>query len=387
MLFRHSPFGLLKSVFVLLPCLFGLTNGALLDVIAGDAADLSNVLASASEGDVVLIPPGFYDVNDDLCDSIDSNTHMIIRGTGATPLETKLVGAVFHYCNSALVIENLSIYGSTCNNDPVVEEDSDDGTLLRNCVVYSSPTSNYAFDIMAHRIGFINTKVNNMIPGSGSSGITDEGDGLVMLNSEMVGFDIALDLDKFYYTDFPAVDYKISKTNLSNNNVPCHVCTSYDQCNNSCALLTQLAPNTRAGQKYTVSSIIDILRFRRTYDSTGPYIPVEIFFTKVKTAGETTAYRLPSAYPEAPAGLNLPTGDVQYYQFDSTAVLAKNAILYFDKATIDAAFPVGSSIKIRFHNGSTWSTIATTVILRGGIPYYSVTFPTLALTGLLAFFS
>lgn len=374
---------------ILLPCLMSLTNAAVLNVDQGDATDLSAVLASATEGDVILIPPGFYAVNDDLCESINSNTHIIIRGTGATPLDTKLIGAVFHYCNSALVIENLSIYGSTCNNDPIVEEDSDDGTLLRNCVVYSSPASSYAFDIMSHRLGFINTNIFNMIPGSGSSGITDEGNGLVMLNSKLEGFDTALHLNNFYYSDNPVVDYKISKTNLSNNDIQCHICTSYSQCADSCAQLSQLAPNTPAGNKYTISSIIDILRFKPGYGSTPgtPYIPVQIFFTKVKTAGETTAYRLPSAYPVEPAGLNLPTGKVQYYQFDSTAILGKNAILYFDKAAIDAEFPVSSSIKIRFRNGSAWSTIATTVVTRGGIPYYSITFPTLSLTGIIAFFS
>jgi hypothetical protein len=204
-----------------------------------------------------------------------------------------------------------------------------------------------------------------------------------MLNTKVSGYDIGLNLGNYYYSETPSRDFKVYNTDLSSNNVPCWVCTDYSTCSNNRTLLA-LKPNTPVGQKYTVSNFIDILRFKSSsYSGDGPYIPVKAYFAKVSKVGETTIYRLPSAYPLPPNLWSSATGDVQYYQFDSTAVLSAAPILYFNKTLIDSQFPSGVSVKCFSYNNLGWTMLATTVVTS----QYTVTFPsTTSLTGLLAFF-
>lgn len=312
-------------------------------------------------------------------------TDLIIRGEGAKAINTKLVGLKIVDYDGYLVIENLAMYGTNGTDEysSTIEIDEDDGVIFRNSLIYTNNNVDPGIQMYSERIGFINCNISNLVsyPASSSHGYNDDAKGLVMLNTKISGYDIGLNLGSYHWTSSPSRDYKVYNTDLSSNNVPCLVCTDYSTCVNNKTLLA-LKPNTPAGQKYNVSNFIDILRFKTSYSGDGPYIPVKVYFVKVSKVGETTIYRLPSAYPLPPNLWSSATGDVQYYQFDSTALLSSSPILYFNKTSIDAQFPAGVSIKCFYYNNLGW-TMLTTIIVRG---VYAVTFPSkTSLTGLLAF--
>jgi hypothetical protein len=387
-----SIFKILSS---LLPIIH-VSHAAVLSVTEGDASDLKSKFSAACNGDVVLIPPGLYSIDDDLCSGYSStctnpSKDIILRGTGSSATKTKLIGVSLQYCDGYIVIDNLSLISGTCESGAIIEDDNGKGILLRNCMVTTpyKDVDTASIDIMSHRIGFINTVIQNPFPypESQKNGLVEEGDGLVMINSSITGFKTALDLF-FPGSHNVTHDYKVFGTTFSGNGVNCHICT--DTCSDSCNKLTSLLPNTPAKNTFTVTTFIDILRFDsyRSGSAPGPFIPVQIYFSAVKTAGETTVYRLPSAYPAPPSGLKSATGAVQYYQFDSTAVLSGAATVYFEKSVIDAEF-VGSSTKqVYFHNGAAWTVLITSVVNVGGKTFYRFTFPsTVLLSGLIGFFS
>jgi len=343
-----SPaFKLLSS---LLPIIH-VTNAAILSVSPGDASDLKSKFSAACNGDVVLIPPGVYSIDENLCSyQVSSCTNpskdIILRGNSSDATKTKLVGVSLRYCEGYIVIDNLSLNSGTCENGAFLEDDSDKGIILRNCIVNTpyKDAGTVSIDIMSQRIGFINTVIQNpfLYPDSQKNGLVEEGKGLVMINSKMTGFKTALDL-KFH------------------------------------------------GSK-NVTNFIDILRFDSFSNPPlvipGPFVPVQIYFSAVKTAGETTVYRLPSAYPSPPLGLKTAAGAVQYYQFDSTAALSGAATVYFEKSAIDAEFIGSTTIKVYFHNGITWAVLSTSVVNLIGKNFYRFTFPsTVLLSGLVGFFS
>lgn len=290
------------------------------------------------------------------------------------------------------MIDNLAMYGSNATDDSssTIEADYDKGKIFRNSLLYTNNNANPAIQMYSERIGFINTNITNLVsyPSSSAYAYNDEANGLVMLNSKISGYDVALNLDSYYWTQNPARDYKVYNTDLSSNAVACNICTEYDTCTTNvtqCKTLQALSPNTRLGQKYNVSNFIDILRFKTSYSGDGPFIPVKVYFVKVSKAGESTIYRLPSAYPLPPNQWSSATGDIQYYQFDSTAVLSNAPILYFNKTLIDSQFPTGVSIKCFYYNTLGWTLLTSTVV--DGGKSYAITFPvTTSLTGLLAFF-
>jgi hypothetical protein len=392
-----SPaFKLLSS---LLPIIH-VTNAAILSVSPGDASDLKSKFSAACNGDVVLIPPGVYSIDENLCSyQVSSCTNpskdIILRGNSSDATKTKLVGVSLRYCEGYIVIDNLSLNSGTCENGAFLEDDSDKGIILRNCIVNTpyKDAGTVSIDIMSQRIGFINTVIQNPVPypDSQKNGLVEEGKGLVMINSKMTGFKTALDL-KFHGSKNLTTDYKVFGTRFSSNGVNCHICTDFEVCSNSCNKLTSLLPNTPAKQKFTVTNFIDILRFDSFSNPPlvipGPFVPVQIYFSAVKTAGETTVYRLPSAYPSPPLGLKTAAGAVQYYQFDSTAALSGAATVYFEKSAIDAEFIGSTTIKVYFHNGITWAVLSTSVVNLIGKNFYRFTFPsTVLLSGLVGFFS
>jgi hypothetical protein len=59
-------------------------------VIAGDTADLKNILLLVKSADTVRIPPGTYNLSDNLRNLVTQNSiDFIIRGEGAKPSNTK----------------------------------------------------------------------------------------------------------------------------------------------------------------------------------------------------------------------------------------------------------------------------------------------------------
>jgi len=391
-------------------------------VIAGDINDVILKLGLVADYDTVLLPPGDYvfdlnydpniggTPNGDLCAAMPSvyypapTPNLLIRGTGSSRSDVKLVGALFRYCDRNIVIENLSLYtvptGPTNHVSSPVEEDGDNGTMLRNTYVQVPVIANpqnyinggnpyKAFYMMSERIAIMYSTIetNPPVPSMGVNvGIEDGCGGLSVIKSTFAGFTKGIEL--YLSCDIqanPNVDdlnrnIKIYGSNLSQNTIPIG---GNPYSNNPTALATVnslLSPNTPQGQNYFVNTFIDILRFH-TYDD-APYVPIKIKVQKANTAGETTIYRVPSAYPEPPPG-STSALEPQYYQFDSTAKFSKKSNVFFKKSDIQSKFPGSGTLTFMYHDGTTWNTVnhATYAV------WYKIKFPKKSMKGLIAIFN
>merc|ERR1711957_222613 len=146
------------------------------------------------------------------------------------------------------------------------------------------------------------------------------------------------------------------------------------------AVTSLFSPNTPRGQNYLLKTIIDILRFDKHDDA--PYVPIKIKVKKANKAGETTIYRVPSAYPEPPLDF-ISALEPQYYQFDSTAKFGKKSHVFFKKLDIQSKFPGFSGpFTFMYHDGTTWNTVNH---VNSGV-WYKMTFPEKSMEGLIAIF-
>jgi len=381
-------------------------------VIAGDINDVISTLGLVADYDTVLIPPGDYvfdlnydaniggTPNGDLCAAMPGVNYtapapnLLIRGTGSSRSDVKLVGALFEYCNRNIVIENLSLYtvptGPTNHVRSPVEEDGDNGTMLRNTYVQVPVITNRnpfkALYIMSQRIAVMYSTIetNPPVPSMGVNvGIDDDCSGLSVIKSTFAGFTKGIQLSLRCYEDYQGdVDevkvnrnIKIYGSDLSQNTIP------IDGDPTALATVTSLfSPNTPQGQNYSLKTIIDILRFHTYYDA--PYVPIRIRVKKANKAGETTIYRVPSAYPEPPLGF-ISALEPQYYQFDSTAKFGKKSNVSFKKSDIQSKFPgFSGTLTFMYHDGTTWNTVNH---VNSGV-WYKMTFPEKSMEGLIAIF-
>jgi len=268
-----------------------------------------------------------------------------------------------------------------------VAEDGDNGTMLRNTYIqvpvianpqyyinYGSPF--VALIIYSERVAVMYSTIetNPPVPNMGANvGLKDSGGGLTVIKSTFAGFTKGLDLSLEYYADIEELNrnYKIYGNDLSQNTI------SFD---GDPTVLSLTSPNTPQGQNYFVNTFIDILRYNSGNDA--PYVPIKIRVKKANKAGETTIYRVPSAYPEPPPGF-ISASEPQYYQFDSTAKFSKKSNVFFKKSDIQSKFPGSSPIlTYMYHNGTTWSALRH--VVNGG--WYKITFPTKKMKGLIAIF-
>jgi len=368
----------------------------ILTVQPNDFDDLEAKIGQAADQDTILVPPGNYigkengqwpvDSNynnnpKNICDMVSSvggiKPNIIIKGTGSSPSKVKLVGITLQYCRFFLVVENLSM--SFCDSfRSIVEQDNDRGLILRNVIITTPYTSRYGIHMMSSRIGIIDShiKTSPAIPGIGATGVSSEGH-VTMLNSEVKGYTYGIVLRGL--SSDPDM-WKIYGNKLNKNTKNCSTSTSsFVSCNPS---LSNIAPNTPKGNSpYILGALIDILHFSNN-QSSGPYIPVAVTFPKVLKAGETTCYRLPSAYPQDTIS-NWPPFRPHYFQFDSTAKLGKKAVLEFDKVAIDSEFPANSNIQVYTFMSGGW-VLVPHVIQGAG---YTFSFPTKKMSGLIAFFA
>jgi len=304
-------------------------------------------------------------------------------------------------CERNIVIENLSMYTVAAGPSDFaltpVAVDSFTGTVLRNTYVqvpvivkpqYIYGTPFQALYISSSRIAVMYSTIetNPPVPSMGrNAGLKDNnGGGLSVIKSTIAGFKTGLelylgcDLPRPYCIVNPNVDelnrkYKIYGTDLSQNTV------SIDGVPTLTTSL--LSPNTPKGQNYFVNTFIDILRYHSYNDA--PYVPIKIRVKKANKAGETTIYRVPSAYPEPPPGF-ISASEPQYYQFDSTAKFGKKSNVFFKQSDIQSKFPgFSGSLTCMYHNGTTWITVSHVVY--GG--WYKIKFPKKSMKGLIAIFN
>jgi len=373
------------------------TLGTIHNVNPGDVEDFITKLEIAADYDTILLPPGdyffdnYYENVGDLCNYLPQSSdhpNLLIRGTGSERSDTKLVSARFDGCGRFMVVENLSLYSI----DPyrlgsVAQDDTEGGIIFRNVHVRvhntlrqgAEYTRVYAFFIMICRIGILYSKieVSPPVPSIGDNvGLRDESTGVVVMESEFEGFNVAIltpksdarkrrvatkstkvskaersrklisnDCDETCITNR---NYKFSKNEFTRNNQGILANTG---------LLEALSPNTPVSTSpSTIRNFIDILRFRQYRDYDGPYIICKIKFKKVTVAGETSIYQVPSAYPEPPDGV-LSAQEPQYYQIDSTAKYKGKLTVSFDKATIDSKFASSPNIVVKLHNGNSWKAV------------------------------
>ena len=371
-------------------------NADVLTVLPNRFKDLENKLGQANDGDTILIPPGTYIGKDkgewtnpkNICDMVSTNSNnskpnLIIRGTGNDPEKIKLVGIVIQYCDFFLILENLSTY--FCDSaESAIEDDMDKGIILRNVIVNTPYTSRYGIHMMSMRIGIINSEIKAYPPlsGVGNIGLKVENGGVTMINSKVEGYKYGVVLsgiDGYYTTD---VNWKVYSTKWNVNTKGCSTNTgSFVSCTQA---LSQITPNTPASNSpKDVNQFIDILRYNSwPPSSAGPHIPVVVNFPNVKKKGETTIYRLPSAYPEPPSSVFISAVNPQYFQFDCTAKLGKKAILKFNKTAIDSEFNSNANIKVYTFKSGGWVLVPS--VVQGNA--YTFTYPKKQLRGLVAFF-
>jgi hypothetical protein len=377
-----------------------LSSAAVLTVSSNSFDDLETKLGQANDKDTIIIPAGKYigkDVNGNwpstfngnnaghknICNMVSNNVNsLIIKGIGSKPIKVKLIGIMMQYCDFFLVVENLSMF--FCDDHrAIIEHDNDKGLVMRDVVINTPYASQDGINIMSHRVAIIDSEIKTYpaLPGVGMSGLTVEG-AVTILNSDIKGYKYGIMVNNLTPNSDPK-EWKIYNNKLNKNTVDCVYASNTAQ---TCDFaLSSINPNTPAsGTPYFVSQFIDILRYDNWPPVTaGPYIPVVVTFKKVLQAGETTVYRVPSSYPEPPSG-TVSAVNPQYFHFDSTAKLAKKAVLKFDETTIANEFNIASpNIQVfKFQNGG-WVQLPHTI--QGGD--YIFTFPTKKLSGLIAFFS
>jgi len=267
--------------------------------------------------------------------------------------------------------------------------------MLRNTYVQvpvitnGSPNNGYfnALYIMSQRIAVMYSTIetNPPVPSMGFNvGIDDDCGGLSVIKSTIAGFTKGIELYANCYPDWQdkSIDVdevnrniKIYGSDLSQNTIPIDA----DSDPTALAAVTSLlSPNTPKGQNYLLKTIIDILRF----DDDAPYVPIKIKVKKANKAGETTIYRVPSAYPEPPPGF-ISALEPQYYQFDSTAKFGKTSNVFFKKLDIQSKFPgYSGTLTFMYHDGTTWNTVNH---VNSGV-WYKMTFPEKSMMGLIAIF-
>jgi len=296
-------------------------------------------LNDAKNGDTVLFQPAHYVVNAKICpfdDDAFENPTYTIKGAGESPSDTVLYGMEFVCKRNFIVLENIEVWGSMGNVCESNDSYDYDATLIfRNSVVR---TFGKPFDLLSHQVHFIKSEYINMLPKSSDGIIDNDGNGVVVMKSKFVGFDAAI-----YFGKDPSLDPSSGKGLLSKiyeNNFK-EVCTdcahcdgfsSLPDCPRGCSTLFESVElNTPKGEGIVVKNFMDILRH--------PFpLPIgKITFKKVKTAGETTVYRIPNGY----SMLNVPSGyypvytDAAHaYQFDSTAVLKKSVAISFKRSKV-----------------------------------------------------
>jgi len=384
-------------------------TGTVHNVNAGDADDFITKLGLVADYDTILLPPGDYIFDNDpnyegyqsldLCDLMPpaqypNRPNLYITGTGETRSDVKLVAAQFWTCARTLVIENLSMYTleSSYGSAPVLE-DTDTGMMFRNTYiqvpVYTTPAGSSewaAFYIILHRMAIMYSKIetNPPVPSLGTNiGLHTDGYGLAVIRSTFAGFQLGLSLDLECSNQGPGCqpdadelnrNYKLYGNNLSSNTIGS---------DGDSVFLNLLTPNTPSGLNINVNTFIDVLRYQTNADA--PYVPVKMRFKKVVKKGETTIYRLPSAYPEPPAGLSSATVP-QYYRFDTTAKFGKKSIVRFSKTQIDSNFPgFSGTLTCKFFDysdGTTWKPVNYSV--DGN--FYKFNFPNFKVRGTVAFF-
>jgi len=385
--------------------------GTVHTVNAGDADDFITKLGFVADYDTILLPPGDYIFDDDpnyegyqslnLCDFMPpaqypNKPNLYITGTGETRSDVKLVAAQFWLCARTLVIENLSMYtlvSGGYGNAPVLE-DTDTGMMFRNTYVqvpvYATPAGSTewaAFYIILHRMAIMYSKIetNPPVPSLGTNiGLATDGYGLAVIGSTFAGFQLGLDLMDLNCSNQgpgcqPDADelnrnYKLYGNNLSSNTVGS---------NGDAVFLDLFAPNTPSGVNVNVNTFIDVLRYQTNVNS--PYVPVKMKFKKVVKKGETTIYRLPSAYPEPPTGLTS-AAVPQYYRFDTTAKFGKKSIVRFKKTQIYSNFSgFSGTLTCMFFDysaGATWKLVNYSI--EGS--FYKFKFPNFKVQGTVAFF-
>jgi len=353
----------------------------------GDTEAFKTAFSNSQPGDVILLAPCVYnfDSDYDIGDSQpDGDTFneieegIIIRGTGDNPEDTVLK-AVMHMISINLLVENLKLTAkeTTKGWKNVVYDDYDLSTVFRDCIIESYDgdlTSAYfATPIfpLAREISLINTRlINRNLHFSTSDAVagirveSSDENRLTLMNSAIEGFTTGLDAQS--WNSNPNYDdlYSIQAWNsdLTTNTYEC--CTEFSSttgtCVENCPFDLQV-PNTAVGNNVWVYSIDNLMANKPYYTENLPstVLPVKIKFGKVLTAGQTTVYRLPSAYPALPSTSSPGTGMAQYYQFDSTARLKKQkrAKVRFTKTKIDENFNDPLTLKVYFWRNivSDWS--------------------------------
>lgn len=363
-------------------------RGSLLQVSPGDATDLAAKLKQCESGDTILVPPGIYslggpDPDDewsqlgDLCKHLESNMEdgydVTILGGGASPDETVAFGAFFHYCDGYVLVENMSLVAG-CDGGALFEDDYDRGLAVRNCnLVGGSAPRDVIFDHCSHTYAVIGSHLRS--PGlNGDTAVDMEDDNLIIIDSKISGFATGVDGDPREGHELTLID-----VTFEDNGSDCG--------ERACGDFRTRDPNTPRGENVKLGNLRDILRVDPwDYKKPDYAHPVKMVFPSVKTAGETTVYRVPSrfAYPAAgmPAAATFGTR-ILYYQFDSSAALRKKPKLLFEKSVVDVNFPPGESfhkIMVLYPGKDKWSNMPVTD--KGS--HYQVTFKKKKLVGLVA---
>lgn len=374
-------------------------DATIYDIPCGDTAQFETAAYGAQPGDVILLAGNscLYDMGStytlESADRFGKEDGIIIKGKGTKPEDTIL--RLFMYGNFDLSVkfDTLTLESNNYGGyGQIMEADSDRAFVFHRCILKSGATLNdeSAIDAMSIYISFTNSKIISGSTNTNTVGIEFE-DHAFLLDSEVSGFGVGLETyDSAYAED----DVQIFNTDLSGNDIDC-------QADAECPIATAMNPNTKKGKNKTIWKTMNKLQscsewYDDYYNENCYYLPLRIKFPRVNKAGETLAYRLPSAYPEpkpvwsASPGIGRP----QYFQFYSTALLRRkntgHVQLQFKKSVIDANFVDPTRIVVAYHNGKKWKNNFLPVQLvftnNGLTEWYQIQFPKKRrLIGMVAF--
>eukprot|EP00588_Corethron_pennatum_P007366 CAMPEP_0194286470 /NCGR_PEP_ID=MMETSP0169-20130528/32604_1 /TAXON_ID=218684 /ORGANISM="Corethron pennatum, Strain L29A3" /LENGTH=412 /DNA_ID=CAMNT_0039032915 /DNA_START=223 /DNA_END=1458 /DNA_ORIENTATION=+ len=292
-------------------------------------------LNDAANGDTVVFHPGHYVINASICPFEkgtiwSAHPSYTIRGVGDSPSDTVLFGMEFNCNGNNMVIENIEVWGSQgqpCEYPGSFDEDS--GLIFRNSIVktYGKP-----FDLLAHKINFLNSEYINMLPGSSNGLIDNDRMGFVAIRSKFFGFDAAIEFDNQMPDPSDEVVPKVYGNTFEGNCADC----AFESTTGCANILANIEPNTPKGNSVVVTNLVDILRHQKYGEKFLPPIS-NIKFKKVSEKGETTVYRIPNGYSilDMPSGFYpVYTHAAHAYQFDSTAVYKKFVTISFKREEV-----------------------------------------------------